>query len=164
MKNIVTLSIWLLTFAIGGALFWTSNEVQLAEADNKALTRDLSVFEERIAILSAEWHYLNNPAYLDHLTSLAFNQESSENKPLMLVDSGDLPQMQVAMLPVRKPNMPEDFKVIQKESVKIEAPIIVASAKKVHSVKSTTAQHFMKSVARPSNKNDFSMILANWTE
>ena len=136
MKHFITLGIWIVTFAVGGALFWTSNEVQLAESANKKLVGDIRNHEEQLTILSAEWHYLNSPAYLDHLTTLAFNENTTANKPLMLTDSADLPKMQFAMLPVRKPAVPEAFVALQKESTEKAEAVIVASAKKVQSKKS----------------------------
>lgn len=160
MKSYVTLSIWILTFLIGGALFWTSNEVQIAESASKKLANDIRDHEERITILSAEWHYLNSPAYLDELTTLAFNDKVLTSKPVMLTDSGDLPKIQLAMLPVRKPEVPEEYKNIRKES----APIIVAAHKKVQSVTSSQAPLQPKAAVRPKKQNDFSMVLASWTE
>ena len=152
MKHVICLSVWILTFLVGGALFWTSNQVQDASAYNSKLAKLIKSHEEKITILTAEWHYLNSPAYLDRLTTVAFNE--GENKPMMLADMGKLPDPEVVLLPVRKPEIPESFKKAE--------PVLVAEAKKVQPTLSKTQAR----PAQPSRNDtrEFSMVLASWTQ
>ncbi len=155
MKHLFCLSVWIFTFIIGGGLFWTSNEVQNAESERRALSSNISGHKERFAVLSAEWHYLNNPAYLDELAGLAFNDETdSSERVTVLADSSHLPKMEGLILPARKPEIPAHVK----ESVKKDAPVIVAAAKNVQPLMKATA----RAVPRKS-QSDFSMVLASWT-
>ena len=151
MKHVMYLCVWIVTFAVGGALFWTSNQVQSASMRNAVLIKQISAYQEQMRILSAEWHYLNSPAYLERLTKIAFKEGT--DKPMMLAKTADLPEQDIVLLPVRKPDVPE--------SLEKDAPLLVAETKTMQPDISKSQPR----TVRPSDntQHEFAMVLANWT-
>ena len=99
MKHIFTTAVWTLTFLIGAALFWTSNQVQHQQDLKHSYQADIAKARQQLNILTAEWHYLNNPAYLESLVSQVFETPDGQKKeaPIILTDSGELPAFEVVM-------------------------------------------------------------------
>ena len=147
MKHLLLFCVWALALIIGGLLFWTSNEVQSAQDKKYALASQIQHYEDNISILSAEWHYLNSPAYLDQLTTVAFN--TTLESPVLLADVRYLPRTPHQILPVRKPVLPESFQN--------QDEIIEIVENKVQSKPS-----FVSSNKISDQEDDFSIILASW--
>ncbi len=154
MKYVICLCVWMVTFAVGGALFWASNQAQTAASYNTELATEIKQHQEKMTILSAEWHYLNSPAYLERLTLAAF-QEGTDT-PVMLAQTADLPEPDVVLLPVRKPEVPESFEK--------DAPVLVAEVKKVQPDRSKFHPQQRAVLPSQNTQREFTMVLANWTQ
>ncbi|MEM1431161.1 MAG: cell division protein FtsL [Pseudomonadota bacterium] len=63
--------------AVMGLAFWAYQEnytTQAAQSDAEALSREIGALRERLALLDAEWAYLNRPSRLAELTELNFDR------------------------------------------------------------------------------------------
>jgi hypothetical protein len=144
MKHTLTIVMWSFALVVGAALFWTSNQVQHEEAVGRELLAQISAHEERIEILTAEWHYLNNPQYLDKMLVTIFQTEDHKSAPLVLADTEQIPALEVKVFPVKKPVVPESFQE--------EQPILVVEHENGHPVEVEK------------KTRDIGLILASWTQ
>ncbi|WP_300055972.1 cell division protein FtsL [uncultured Roseobacter sp.] len=67
----------LTTMAVIGLAFWAYREnyaTQAALADTRDLRQDIRAAHERLAVLRAEWAYLNRPDRLRDLVEINFNR------------------------------------------------------------------------------------------
>ena len=69
--------LFVVTVAVMGLAFWAyreNYETQQALAESDELRRDLSAAREQLAVLRAEWAYLNRPERLRDLADLNFER------------------------------------------------------------------------------------------
>ena len=154
MKHIFCATVWLVAFLIGGALFWTSNQVQLAESETAKWQVSLSGHDERMAVLAAEWNFLNNPAYLETVLA-ALKKGDVSRGAMVLAGVNALPSLKVAVLPVRKPVETILPVAVLAESAPVAVePALVAKTKTVQS-----KDQYIKPESRK-----FAFVLASWAQ
>lgn len=102
MKALFTTLIWILAFTLGAGLFAVSTRVQDANDLQRHLNKDIATAHQDIAILGAEWHYLNNPAYLDAMISKVHLKSDQQNITIAATMQV-LPKAPVLIKPVPKP-------------------------------------------------------------
>lgn len=86
----------------GGLLLWTAQNVQQKEAHLRALKTAIISERENIRVLEAEWHYLNQPQRLEHLSQKYLDLVPATDHTMAL-DSTALPEITLPNLPLRKP-------------------------------------------------------------
>lgn len=142
--RLMTLAVWICAFAIGATLFWTSKQVQNAEAVARKQERSIAYERERYAVLEAEWHYLNNPDRLEKLAANNFVSSdvdaTEDTAPVILTDTLSLPEFQLPVVPMEKPVPPVMMAKKEPVTVEEEAPVIVAAAEKAPVVVEKAAQ------------------------
>ena len=77
---------FILVFALsalgGGILLHVSQSVKHTQAELKSLDQKITSEREHIALLEAEWAYLNNPQYLEILAKKVLGFEPSHKAPI----------------------------------------------------------------------------------
>lgn len=86
----------------GAALFWTSQNVQRAESELRALKDDIAHEEQSIRVLRAEWDYLNTPERLEEMAT-HYLEMTPQEAATIAVDPARLPDPFIPALPSRKP-------------------------------------------------------------
>ena len=162
MKLYLTIAIWGLAVMCGTALFWTSTQVQIAESHRAELQKEIEERSEHLTILLAEWHYLNNPAYLEELALSVINNNkalSDKEGPIILANAAALPDIAGTVLPVRRPDF--DSAVIELAQITTPSPSEESNAKPL--VTEAKPRHAVSS--RPSESaGGFGVLLASWTQ
>lgn len=95
-----------LAVVCGSLLFKTSQSVQRAEQDLKAVKGSLAFEMETLRVLSAEWDYLNRPERLERLTleNLDMDEVQAE-KVNFIVEAEAVPEPRVPVIPQVKPSV-----------------------------------------------------------
>lgn len=78
--------VWICAAALGTALLLTSQNVQDATGDLNNLERAITIEQEALAILSAEWGYLNAPQRLERLAQDYFGMDAPGTENLLVED------------------------------------------------------------------------------
>ncbi len=99
----MTVMLWVVAIGMGGSLFWTSGEVQKAEAEHYDLSKKISKEQARLHVLKAEWHYLNNPEYLEQMAVRFLGVENQADEGRIVVAGDSLPRYVEAVVPTEKP-------------------------------------------------------------
>lgn len=95
MSRFIVLFMLLLVLGIAAGVYYGKYTVEQMQQDNKSLRAAIAKEEEAIAILRAEWSYLNRPARLKELSSEFLN--------LQPIEAGQIVRM--ASLPPRLPDL-----------------------------------------------------------
>lgn len=64
-----TIATFALATALGAALFWVSQQVQLLERDQRGINEQIASEKEGMRVLNAEWDYLNRPDRIETLAA-----------------------------------------------------------------------------------------------
>jgi hypothetical protein len=87
---------------LGGSLFWTSQMVQEHQDELASLTAQITVEQEAMSVLGAEWDYLNRPQRLEQLAreylSVQFPKEDH-----ILADARVIAEPSIPTVPPSKP-------------------------------------------------------------
>ena len=151
----MTVMLWGIAACMGAMLFWASGEVQQAEATHVALSSDLSKEHARLHVLNAEWHYLNNPEYLEKMAVRYLDVENQVDEGRIVVAGDSLPRYVEPATPSEKPE-----------------GLVLAVVSDTHNMTEIAATDDMdkkdiKAPVMPSNvsseKEGFSAVLANWS-
>ena len=126
--KIITGGIWALAIIIGVGLFATSKKVQNAESKLYTQQKNIVQQEERIAVLNAEWHYLNNPQRLEQLAGHYWDESLQEkrSRPIILAGAPELPAEMMFLSPPQKPA--RAIVVVEETNEKESADEIVLAA------------------------------------
>lgn len=109
----------------GAALLHTSQDVQQAEEELRAIQTALESERESIRVLEAEWGYLNNPARLEMLAR-QYLDLAPPTPGAALADPASLPDPFAPVLPARKPVHESAVAIVAKPAVlgaQAETPI-----------------------------------------
>lgn len=99
ISNVLILA---LASGLGGALFWTSQTVQVKQDELAALMQHRAAEEESLSVLSAEWDYLNRPQRLEQLAHDYLNVEAPEENRIVS-NASVIPEPSAPIIPPQKP-------------------------------------------------------------
>lgn len=87
---------------LGGALFWTSQMVQVRQDKLAAMTVHTNAEREALSVLTAEWDYLNRPQRLEQLAR-DFLSVAPPKEQHIVSDAAVIAEPAVPIIPRAKP-------------------------------------------------------------
>ena len=97
-----TILIFILAFAAGAALLWTSQQVQTEERTLRQLNRAIAAEVDAVRVLRAEWAFLNRPDRLEEMAKDLLQMYPPQPGQIH-ASPASLPEPFIPALPSRKP-------------------------------------------------------------
>lgn len=148
----MTVMLWVFAIGMGASLFWASGEVQKAEAEHYMLSKEISREQSRLHVLKAEWHYLNNPEYLEQMAARYLGVENQRDEGRIVVAGDSLPRYVEAVVPSEKPEGLAIMVAQAQIKTEIQNDVEMDKDKESPVVK-----------AELSDEEEFGAVLANWS-
>ncbi len=90
-----TIATFVLATALGAALFWVSQQVQLLEREQRGINEQISSEQEGMRVLNAEWDYLNRPDRIEALAAKYLDRMQAVVPEDLLRNANAVPEPQM---------------------------------------------------------------------
>jgi len=90
-----TLATFILATALGAALFWVSQQVQMLEHEQRGYNEQIASEQEGMRVLNAEWDYLNRPDRIEALAAKYLDKMQPVIPDNLLRNANAVPEPQV---------------------------------------------------------------------
>jgi hypothetical protein len=100
-----TIASFVLATALGAALFWVSQQVQMLEREQRGINQQISSEQEGMRVLNAEWDYLNRPDRIEALAAKYLDQMQPVVPNNLLLNAKSVPEPQMMQVEDETPVM-----------------------------------------------------------
>lgn len=90
-----TIATFVLATALGAALFWVSQQVQMLEREQRGINEQIASEQEGMRVLNAEWDYLNRPDRIEALAAKYLDQMQPVVPDNLLRNANSVPEPQI---------------------------------------------------------------------